>query len=63
MSNTPPFTPTNPQGGFHYGLSIRPTAHGIQTIISFAQRLELRYTGIKDWLFWAKASGKRTTAV
>jgi hypothetical protein len=54
VSNTPPFTPTNPAGGFHYG----PPEPGFGARLAdydlFAQRLELRYTGIKDWVFYAE---------
>ncbi|KAF5407948.1 MAG: hypothetical protein Udaeo2_18790 [Candidatus Udaeobacter sp.] len=52
--NTPPFTPTNPEGGFHYGPP--EPANGARTsdYDLFAQRLELRYTGIKDWLFYVE---------
>jgi hypothetical protein len=52
--NTPPFSPTNPEGGFHYGPP--EPANGARTsdYDLFAQRLELRYTGIKDWLFYAE---------
>lgn len=52
VPNTPPFTPTNPAGGFHFG----PPQLGFGGRSSddnlFAERLELRYTGIKDWLFY-----------
>ena len=54
VPNTPPFTPTNPAGGFHYG----PPEPGFGARLAdydlFAQRLELRYTGIKDWVFYAE---------
>lgn len=54
VRNTPPFTPNNPRNGFHFGPPI-PT-NGARTADDnlFAQRLELRYTGIKDWLFYAE---------
>ncbi len=52
--NTPPFTPTNPAGGFHYGLA-EPASGGRWADYNlFAERLELRYTGIKNWLFYAE---------
>jgi len=54
VPNTPPFTPTNPQGGFHYGLSFPVNGARNSDYNRFAQRLELRYTGIKDWLFYAE---------
>ena len=54
VRNTPPFTPTNPAGGFHYGppelgFGARSADHNL-----FAERLELRYTGIANWLFYAE---------
>ena len=54
MPNTPPFTPTNPQGGFHYGVGEPADGARNSDYNLFAQRLELRYTGIKDWLFYAE---------
>ena len=54
LANTPPFTPTNPQGGLHYGLSIPVNGARNSDYNRFAQRLELRCTGIKDWLFYAE---------
>jgi len=50
--NTPPFTPTNPQGGFHYGPPTPAFGGRNADYNTFAERLELRYTGIKDWLFY-----------
>ena len=54
VPNTPPFTPTNPEGGFHYGLGLPADGARNSDYNLFAQRLELRYTGIKDWLFYAE---------
>jgi len=54
LANEPPFTPTNPEGGFHFGLSIPVNGARNSDYNRFAQRLELRYTGIKDWLFYAE---------
>ena len=54
MPNTPPFTPTNPEGGFHYGVGFPADGARNSDYNLFAQRLELRYTGIKDWLFWVQ---------
>jgi hypothetical protein len=52
MRNTPPFTPTNPAGGYHYGPG-EPTFGGRWADYNlFAERLELRYTGINNWLFY-----------
>ncbi|HTL78139.1 MAG TPA: hypothetical protein VL136_01935 [Candidatus Babeliales bacterium] len=52
VSNTPPFTPLNPAGGFHYGplIPVEGARNSDQNL--FAERLEMRYTGIKDWLFY-----------
>ena len=53
--NLPPFTPANPEGGFHY---LPPTpASGARSsdYDRFAQNLELRYTGVADWTFYAEA--------
>ena len=54
VPNTPPFSPLNPAKGFHYGPP--EPANGFRTADydRFAQRLELRYTGIKDWSFYAE---------
>src|SRR5262245_34299094 len=52
VPNTPPFTPTNPKGGFHYGVGEPADGARNSDYNLFAQRLELRYTGIKDWLFY-----------
>jgi len=54
VRNTPPFSPINPAGGFHYGPP--EPAFGFRTADydRFAERLELRYTGIKNWLFYAE---------
>jgi hypothetical protein len=54
VPNTPPFTPTNPAHGLHYGPPEPGFGERIADYDLFAQRLELRYTGIKDWLFWAE---------
>jgi hypothetical protein len=54
VPNTPPFTSTNPAGGFHYG----PPEPGFGARLAdydlFAQRLEFRYTGINNWAFYAE---------
>jgi hypothetical protein len=54
VPNTPPFTPTNPQGGLHFGVGLPANGARDSDYNMFAQRLELRYTGIKDWLFYAE---------
>lgn len=52
--NTPPFTRNNPEGGFHFGPPEPAFGSRAADYNRFAQRLELRYTGIKDWLFYAE---------
>jgi hypothetical protein len=52
VRNTPPFTPDNPRGGFHYGPGIPTNGARNADYDLFAQRVELRFTGIKDWLFY-----------
>jgi hypothetical protein len=52
VPNTPPFTPTNPAHGFHYGPGIPANGERNADYGRYAQRLEMRFTGIKDWLFW-----------
>jgi hypothetical protein len=54
VPNTSPFTPDNPKGGFHYGMGEPANGARNSDYNEFAQRLELRYTGIKDWLFYAE---------
>jgi hypothetical protein len=54
VPNTPPFTPTNPAHGFHYGPPIPTSGAENADYNRFAQRLELRYTGIANWLFYAQ---------
>ena len=54
VPNTPPFSPTNPEGGFHYGPPELGFGGRSANYDLFAERLELRYTGIKDWLFYAE---------
>jgi hypothetical protein len=52
--NTPPFNRRNPEGGFHFGPPEPANGARNADYNRFAQRLELRYTGIKDWLFYAE---------
>ena len=54
VPNTPPFSPTNPAGGFHYGPPELGSGGRLADYDRFAQRLELRYTGIANWLFYAE---------
>jgi hypothetical protein len=53
LPNTPPFSPLNPQGGFHYGTGIPANGERDADYDRSAQRLEMRFTGIKDWVFYA----------
>jgi hypothetical protein len=52
VPNTPPFTPTNPAHGFHYGPGIPTSGAEDADYDRFAERLELRYTGIANWVFY-----------
>ena len=52
--NVPPFTPGNPAGGFHQSTPVMTSNDSSQTFNKFAERLELRYTGIANWLFYAE---------
>jgi hypothetical protein len=54
VPNTPPFSSTNPAHGFHYGPPELGFGERLADYDRFAERLELRYTGIKDWLFYAE---------
>lgn len=54
VPNRPPFTPLNPPRGFHYGPPEPANGARMADYDRFAERLELRYTGIKDWLFYAE---------
>jgi len=54
VPNTPPFTPTNPEHGFHYGPPEPGSGARMSDYNRFAERLELRYTGIDNWLFYAQ---------
>ena len=54
VPNTPPFTPTNPADGFHYGPPTLGTGGRLADYDRFAQRLELRYTGIANWVLYAE---------
>jgi len=52
VPNIPPFTSLNPEGGFHYGSPVPVEGARNSDYNLFAERLEMRYTGIKDWLFY-----------
>jgi hypothetical protein len=53
-SNVPPFSPSNPQGGAHLITPVPVSASASTDDNRFGQRLELRYTGINNWLFYAE---------
>jgi hypothetical protein len=52
VPNAPPFTSTNPAGGFHFGPPVLGFGGRSSDDNLFAERLEWRYTGIKDWTFY-----------
>jgi len=52
--NTPPFTPDNPAGGFHFEPPLPASGERIEDYNRFDERLELRYTGIANWLLYAQ---------
>jgi hypothetical protein len=52
VRNRAPFSPLNPKGGFHYGPPEPGSGARSADYDRFAQRLELRYTGIANWLFY-----------
>jgi hypothetical protein len=54
VPNTPPFTPLNPERGFHIGPLIPVEGARSSDYDRFAQRLEMRYTGVKNWLFYVE---------
>lgn len=54
VPNTLPFTPLNPEGGFHYGPPEPGSGERLADYDRFAERVELRYTGIANWLFYAE---------
>ena len=51
-ANVAPFTPANPRGGFHRTAPVPRFADSSNYNNIFAERLELRYTGIENWLFY-----------
>ncbi len=50
--NLPPFTPNNPEGGAHPTTPVPVAANASVDYNRFGQRLEVRYTGIDNWLFY-----------
>jgi len=53
--NVPPFTALNPAGGFHYGTGVLTFGTRSAFYDQFAESLELRYAGLRDWLFYTQA--------
>ena len=53
-ANVPPFTPGNPSGGFHQLMPEPSFSDTSGDLNRFGQRLELRYTGIVNWVFYAQ---------
>src|SRR5262249_10333934 len=45
----------NPPGGFHFGPATPQSGERQSDYDRFAQRLDLRYTGFKNWLLYAEA--------
>jgi hypothetical protein len=52
--NLPPFTAQNPAGGFHYGSGILTFGSRSAYYDRFAESLELRYTALRDLLFYGE---------
>lgn len=50
--NVPPFTPLNPEGGVHFGTPFPEAGARSADYDRFGERLELRYTGVRDWLIY-----------
>ena len=53
-ANTAPFTATNPAGGFHPITPVLRSGDTAEAFNNFAETLELRYTGIDNWVFYAR---------
>jgi hypothetical protein len=54
-ANVAPFTATNPQGGFHQITTPVPRAgDSSDEFDNVAQTFEVRYTGIDNWVFYAR---------
>ncbi len=51
-ANVPPFSDLNPEGGNHYATPEPASGFRSADYDRFAQRLELRYSGIRDWLIY-----------
>jgi hypothetical protein len=53
-ANTPPFTRSNPMGGFHQTTPVPTSGNWNDNYNTFNERLELRYVGIPNWLLYAE---------
>ena len=53
-TNTAPFTATNPSGGFHQIAPVLRSGDTADQFDNFAETFELRYTGIDNWVFYAR---------
>ena len=54
-ANVAPFTPSNPKGGFHRSPVLTPRlSNTSEDFNNTAERMELRYTGIHNWVFYAE---------
>jgi hypothetical protein len=52
--NVAPFSALNPEGGFHYGDGMIHIWARSADYDRFAESLEFRYAGCRDWLFYAE---------
>jgi hypothetical protein len=53
--NVAPFTANNPAGGFHLGTGVPGSGMRSSDYDRFAESVEMRYAGLADWLFYARA--------
>jgi hypothetical protein len=53
-ANVPPFSDTNPEKGFHLGTPEPNAGARSSDYDRFAQNVELRLTGLADWLIYAR---------
>ena len=53
-ANVAPFSATNPKGGFHLIAPVPRSADTSDNLNNLAERLELRYKHIENWLFYAE---------
>ncbi len=53
-ANTAPFTPTNPRGGFHRTTPVPRSADTSVEFDNLAETFEIRYTGLNNFLFYAR---------